>query len=164
MASFVFCHFVNGIVNGVEVELLSPLGDCKLAFACACFGSLAQFEVLLGGRRNYLAEKFCKLCCMFCFFICITLESFGYFGITFALCNPGHCKIHAYFGAFAGEVSVKSVHNLLVVANAVADNVLASKLGFIGFLYGNKSFSFANGANFYVICHDFAAYCTSFHV
>ena len=163
MTGFILGHFVNGIVNGVEIELLSPLGDGKLTFACACLSSCTQFKILFCGGRYNFAEKFSKFCCMFCLFIGITLESFCNFGISFALCNPCHCKVHAYFGAFTGEVSMKAVHNFFIIANAVAYNMLASKLGLIGSFNGDKGLSMANGANFYIICYDFAAYGTSFH-
>ena len=154
---------MNGIVDGIVAELLSALCKCELAFACARFSCNAEFKVLLGGVGYNFAEELCKLGCMLCLFKCITLVSFCNFGIALSFSNSCHGKVHTYFGAFTGEVCTKTFHNFLVLYNAVAYVMLASKLGCIGLLNGNKRLGAAYGANFYVIGYYFAANSTSFH-
>ena len=48
VACFVFCHFVNGVMDCVEVELFGTTGDADLVCVCACFGCHALFEVFFG--------------------------------------------------------------------------------------------------------------------
>ena len=40
MASFVLCHFVNGVVNGVVAQLFCALCDFEFSGACSLFGAL----------------------------------------------------------------------------------------------------------------------------
>ena len=61
MSGFVAGHFMHGVVDGVEVELLGELGELGLAGGGAVFGFNAHFEVLLGGVGHDFAEEFCKL-------------------------------------------------------------------------------------------------------
>ena len=56
MTSFVFCHFMNGVMDSVEVELFSEGCDFFLACASALFSSSTHFEVGLGVVRNDFAE------------------------------------------------------------------------------------------------------------
>ena len=45
VACFVLCHFVYGVVDGVEVELLCAGCDAHLVGACSGLGVHALFEV-----------------------------------------------------------------------------------------------------------------------
>jgi len=38
VAGFVFAHFMNGVMNGIQAECFGFLGDSQLAFASAVFG------------------------------------------------------------------------------------------------------------------------------
>ena len=61
MASLVAGHFMHGVMDGVEVQLLGELGKLGLAGGGAVFGFNAHFEVLLGGVGHDFAEEFCEL-------------------------------------------------------------------------------------------------------
>ena len=61
MPRFVLRHFVNSVVDGVEVQLLGLLRQLVLAGGRAVFGFYANFQVLLGGVADDLAQKFCEL-------------------------------------------------------------------------------------------------------
>lgn len=106
VTSFVFCHFVNGVVDGVEIQFLGTTCYAHLVGICACFGCHALFEVGLGIPYAF-AKQFSEFCSMFSFFPSVALEGFGDFGIAFAVGLTRHCEIHAYFAAFAVEVCGK---------------------------------------------------------
>ena len=124
VASFVACHFMNGVVDGIEVEFLGALGDAGFVFAGTGFSVHALFEVGLG-VPNAVAEEFGKLGSVFSLFPSITLESFGYFGIAFAVGLAAHGEVHTHFGAFAVEMSVEILYHFFVAAFGYADFVLS---------------------------------------
>ena len=83
VTGFVFSHFVNGVVDGIEVELFCTGSNAHFVFVCACFGSHAFFKVGLG-VPHAVSEQFGELRCMFSLFPSITLESLGDFRISLA--------------------------------------------------------------------------------
>ena len=103
VASFVFCHFVNSVVDGVEVLLFGAAGDAHLVGVCTGFGGHTFFEVGLG-VPDAVTEEFGKLGCVLGFFESIAFECFSDFGITFAIGLARHCEIHADLAAFTVEV------------------------------------------------------------
>ena len=95
------------------------------------------------------------------FLVCVALVSFGDLGIALALGDTRHRKVHTDFGAFAREVRAQTLHDLLVLDNAVADVVLARIDGLV--LNGGKRLGMADGAFGHIIGDDLAANGTSLH-
>ena len=62
-------HFMDCVMNRVEVGSLGSLGEVCLAFGCAEFSFDSHFEVLLCGIGDYFAEQFSELGSVFSFFI-----------------------------------------------------------------------------------------------
>ena len=57
VAGLILGHLVDGVVDGVEVELLGQLRELELAGGGAVLGVAAEFEVLLGGVGDDLAQQ-----------------------------------------------------------------------------------------------------------
>ena len=129
MAGFVFCHFMHGVVDGVEVEFFGATSDAHLVFVGTCFGRHTFFEVGLG-VPDALAEEFGKFGCVFGLFPRIALECFSDFGIAFAVC----LALHADFAAFAVEVSRKIRDHLFVATFGHTDFVLCDESEFCRFI------------------------------
>ena len=116
-------HFVHGVVDGVEVQLLGALGDAGLVLTGAALGVHTLLEV--GLRVPYhIAEQFGELRSVLGLFPGIALEGLGYFGITLAVGLAAHGQIHAHLGALAHEVVVEVFDHFLVAALGHADFVL----------------------------------------
>ncbi len=81
MTRFVFAHFVDGIVNGIQSQLFGTGSDPFLIFAGAAFGFHPGFHIGLG-IPNHFTQQFGKLRRMFCLLPCVTLERLGNFGIS----------------------------------------------------------------------------------
>ena len=132
MAGFVFCHFVNGVVDGVVAQLLGFGGYCKLAFAGACLSLGPFLEVGLGVPYD-LSQELGEFCCVLSLFECVALEGDGYSGISLAVCLAGHCQVHSNFRAFAVEVVTESLHYLFIFNYTVLEVVLAGESGILRF-------------------------------
>ena len=62
MASFVFAHFMNRIMDGIVAQLFSQGSDFFLASASALyFLCSSHFQVLLGAVGNDFAQQFSEL-------------------------------------------------------------------------------------------------------
>ena len=61
MPRFVAGHFMHGVMNSVQAELLGFLGQVGLALGGAVFGFHADAEVFLGAGGNDLAQQFREL-------------------------------------------------------------------------------------------------------
>ena len=70
------------------------------------------------------------------------------FGITFAVCNPCHCKVHTDFGAFACEICTQIRHNILGCALCNADDMLCRPAHCFGLLNELFCGCTANGTYF----------------
>ncbi len=124
VASFVLAHFMNSVMDGIVAEFLSALGQSKLAFGSASFGSHTEFQVLLGVRIDDFAQEFSKLGGMFSFFESDTLVSFGHFRESFAVRLATHRKVHAHFGTFSSKVLAQSLHHFGIQTLSDTDLVL----------------------------------------
>ena len=62
-------HFMDGIVDGVQIQSLGSLSQIRLAGGSAVFRLYAHLQVLLRGVGDDLAQKLCKFSGMLCFFI-----------------------------------------------------------------------------------------------
>ena len=126
MAGFVFCHFVNSVVDGVISEFLCTGGKIQFALACTCFGICPLLEVCLGGPDN-LSEKLGELGGVLCLLKGIAPECGGDSGIALAVCLAAHGKVHSNFCALSVEVVAESLHDFSVFYNAVLKVVLAGE-------------------------------------
>ena len=99
MASFVFAHFMNRIMDGIVAQLFSQGSDFFLASASALFCSSSHFQVLLGAVGNDFAQQFSELGSVFCFFKSDAFISFCNFRIAFTIGYTGHTQLHTKFGA-----------------------------------------------------------------
>lgn len=111
VASLVTCHFVYGVVDSVEVVLLSQTGDAGFVLASTAFSHHAFLKVGLGIPYHF-ANQFAELGSMLSLFPCIALESLGNFGIAFAVGLTAHGQIHTYLCALTVEVFLQALHNL----------------------------------------------------
>jgi len=149
MASFVLCHFVNGVVNGVEAGSLGVLGDAELVLAGTCLSGSTLFKV---GLRvpNALTEQLGKAACVISLLEGITLEGLCNLGITLAISLTGHGEIHTNFAALAIEVVAQVLNHLFAdtFGFAIANLVLSGILGNFALLqFGELTgWSLADGA------------------
>ena len=74
VASLVASHLMNGVVDGVEVLLLSELGDAELVLAGTSLGSGTFLKVGLS-VPNYLSEELGKLSSVLSLLKGVALES-----------------------------------------------------------------------------------------
>ena len=148
VSCLVLCHFVNCVVDSVEVESLCLLCKVKLACGSAVLSFYALCEVLLGGRRNYLAEKLSELCSVLCLFPCSLLVVETYLGIALAVSGSCHCKVHADLCALAGEVSAQTLNDLLgnALELANADLMLVSENQLAAVVIDNSELGAGNAA------------------
>ena len=136
VASFVLSHFVNGVVDGVEVELFGAFSDAHLVGVCTGFSGHTFFEVGFG-VPHAVAEEFSEFGSVFGFFEGVAFESFSHFGIAFAVGLTAHGEVHANFGAFATEVSVE-----------VGDHLFVATFGYADFVFGNE-LELGSGVHFF---------------
>ena len=132
MAGFVFCHLVNGVVDGVVAQFLGFGGDGELAFAGAGLGLSPLFEVGLG-IPYYLSEELGEFGGVLSLFECVALEGGGNAGVSLAVCLTGHCQVHSNFRALAVEVVAQALHYLFIFNYTVLEVVLAGESGVLRF-------------------------------
>ena len=125
MACFVLSHFVTGVVDGVKSFCLCAFCNFHLAVACSafCFGTLLKVGL---GVPYALAEEFGEAAGVVSLLKGIALEGFCDFGIAFAVGLARHGEVHADLGAFAFEVSLQSVPDVLGATFGHADDVLGN--------------------------------------
>ena len=128
MASFVFGHLMNRVMDSVEVQLLSQRSQFFLASASTMLGVDAHGKVLLRAVGQDFAEELSEFCSMLSFFERIALEGFGDLGIAFPFGLAAHRQVHAHFGAFAPEIVPEPFEDFGVFDLPVADVVLAGPL------------------------------------
>ena len=69
MTCFIASHFMNGVMNCVEVSGFRTFRQIEFTSGCAVFSFYAHFEVFLGAVGNDFAQQFCKFRSMFSFFV-----------------------------------------------------------------------------------------------
>ena len=113
MSRFILCHFVHGIVDGVEVQGLGLLGELELAGGGAVFGFHADAEVLGGGGGDDLAQQLGELGGVLGLFERGGLPVFGDLRVAFAGGGAGNGgagdgKVHKArdFGDWAGAIHI----------------------------------------------------------
>ena len=80
VTGFVLGHFVNGVVDCIEVGSLGVLGDAHLVGVGTGLGVHTLLEVGLG-VPNDVTEELGELCGVLGFFPSVALESLGDFGM-----------------------------------------------------------------------------------
>ena len=126
VTSLVLRHFVNCIVNSIEVKLFRTFSNSEFIGTCTRLSIHTFFEVGLCVPNN-VTKKFGKLGSMLSLFPCIAFESLGYFGITLAVGLTAHCKIHTNFGTLTHKMSIEVFNHLVVTTLCYTDNVLLNK-------------------------------------
>ena len=116
MTSFVFCHFMNGIMDSIIAELFSQRCDFFFASAGTLFSEGTHFEVFFCISCYNFAEEFSKFSSVFSFFKSDAFVSFGNFRITLAVSNTAHSEVHADFRTFTGEVEAETFYNFFIEA------------------------------------------------
>ena len=134
---------MNGVMDSVKAEFFSAF--CKVGFACGCavFSFYAHFKVLFGAVGNNFAEQFSKFSSMFCFFKSSFFPVQADFRITFTESNAAHSKVHAYFAAFAVEVSAQVFFNIFGNVFSYANKMFSSPghFAFHFYKFGSRSFA-----------------------
>ena len=126
MTSLVLSHFVNGVVDGIQVEGLGTSSDTLLVGASTRLSVHALLQV--GLRIPYaVAQQLSKLRSVLSLFPSIALEGVSYFRITFAVSLTAHGQVHTNFGAFTHEVVVQVLDHLVVATFSYADDMFVSK-------------------------------------
>ena len=116
---------MNGVVDGVVVELLGTGGDTLLVSACVGLRVHSLLKVGLG-VPYYLAEQLCELCGVVGLLIGDAAVSLGDLGIAFPVSLAAHGYVHSYFGAFSGKVGLKSFPYFLVASFGYSECVTVS--------------------------------------
>ena len=127
MTSLILCHLMNGIVNGVEVLLLSKASKAELILASATLSVHTLEEVGLC-IPNDLTEKLCELCSVLCLLPSVALVSLSNLRVALAVCLAAHCKVHTYLCALAHKVVLKTLKQLCICTQTIAELMLCSEL------------------------------------
>ena len=166
VTSLVTSHFVNGVVDRIQIQCLSTL--CKVSLACSCtvLGVYSHLQVLLGGVGEHLTQQLCKLCSVLCFLISCLFPVQTDLGIALAMSNSCHCQVHTNLHALAVEVGAEIFHNIFGSTLCYANDMLSSPSLFAGlFLYhilaangalcrGIVAFINITANGTYVFCHN----------
>ena len=147
MTGLILCHLVDGVVDSVEVQSLSLLGQVHLAGAGTALGLCTHHQVLLGAVGDDLAQQLGETGSMICLLVGIALVSLGDLGVALTLGHAGHCQVHTDLAALALEVGAQTIDDLLRNALSLADahNVLGD-VGVAGLLDECGSGSLADRA------------------
>ena len=124
MAGLVLRHLMDGVVDGVEVQLLGLLGQIHLAGAGTALGVNAHLQVLLGAVGQDLAQQLGKLGGMLGLLKCVALPGLGDLGIALAVSDTAHGQIHADLATLAVEVLAQTLLDLLGNVLGDADDML----------------------------------------
>lgn len=84
VASFILCHFMNGVMDSIVSEFFGATSYTHLVGIGSGFCCHTLFKVGFGVPYN-IAEKFSEFRSMFSFFPSVTLECFSDFRISFAV-------------------------------------------------------------------------------
>ena len=96
MTGLVLCHLMDGVVDGVEVELFCTSGNTHLVLVGAGLGCHTLLKVGLG-VPYHIAKELGEFGSVLCFLEGVALESLGDFRIALAVGLTRHGEIHAHF-------------------------------------------------------------------
>lgn len=131
VSCLILCHLMNGVMNCIEVLLLSTCSEILLACACASLSLNTHLEVLLCGVCNDFAQELSKLGSMLCLFMSSLLIVKTNFRITLTESNSCHSQVHTYLRALTCEVRLQVLDDLRIYALCDADNMLICKSGIL---------------------------------
>ena len=134
VAGFIAGHFMHGVVDGIQAELLGLLGQVGLALGGAVFSFHADAQVFLGAGGNHLAQQLGELRGVLGFLKRGGLPVFGDLRIAFPGSGAAHGQVHADFGAFAFEVGAQAGLDLFRNVLGDADHMLG-RPGHFAFLF-----------------------------
>ena len=132
MARLVLCHLVYSVVDSVEVELLSHLGDVELSCTCTFFSFHASLHICLS-VPDHVAEELSELGSVLCLLKGVALEGFSHFGITLAVSLAAHGEVHTHLSTLTSEVILETLKHKCSFFSfwnslCAAELVLASEL------------------------------------
>ena len=93
MTGLVASHFVNGVVDGVQVVLLGQLSQLELAGGSAVLGVNAHLQVLLGGVGHDLAQQLGELGSVLSLLIGGLLPVQADLGVTLAMSHAAKSEL-----------------------------------------------------------------------
>ena len=135
MSRLVASHLVDGVVDGVETFFLCPLGKLKFALGGAILGIHTHLKVLLGRVGQNFAEELRELGGVLRLLKGSLLPISADLGITLAVRNARHRKVHTYLAALAFKIGLQAVINILGATLGNAENVLRRPSEGIIFLF-----------------------------
>ena len=120
MSGLVLGHLMDGVVDGIQTQLLGALGQIHLAGAGAALGVHTHLQVLLGAVGEHLAQQLGKLSSMLSLLKGVTLPSLGDLGIALPVGHTAHGQVHANLAALTVEVGAQALDHILgdVLGNA----------------------------------------------
>ena len=145
VSCLITCHFMNGVMDSVEIRSLSALRKIGLAGGSAVLSLNSHLKVLLCRIGDNLAEQLSELRSMLCLFVSSLLVVKTNLGITLTECYSCHSQIHTYFRALTGEVCSEVVDDILAYTLSNAYNVLCSPCALIFLLRELRSGSMTYG-------------------
>ena len=88
MAGLILCHLMDGVVDGVEVQSLSLLGEVHLAGAGTALGLCTHHQVLLGAVGDDLTQQLSETGSVIGLLVGVALVCLSDLGIALTLINP----------------------------------------------------------------------------
>ncbi len=165
VASLILAHLMNGVMDSVEVQLLSESRDTFLVFASTVLSCNSLLKIGLG-IPDALTEELCELGGMLSLFESVSLESLCDLRISLSVCLTAHCKVHSDLSALTVEVCSESFDDLRIYIFSDTDPVLVSPGKFFLAFYDFYEFLCAHVTD-RALCRsgftfvDITAYCTS---
>ena len=115
MTGLVAGHFMNGIMDGIEPQLLGLFGQLELAGGSAVLGVHPHLQVLLGAVGQHLAQQLGELGGVLGLLIGGLLPVQADLRIALTVSDPSHAEIHTHLAALAVEVGHQLIENILLV-------------------------------------------------
>ena len=117
-------HFMNGIMDGIEPQLLGLFGQLELAGGSAVLGVHPHLQVLLGAVGQHLAQQLGELGGVLGLLKGVSLVGLGDLGVALAVGHPAHGQVHPDFAALAVKVLAQALDDLLGSALGHTHHVL----------------------------------------
>ena len=125
MPGFILRHLMHRIMDGVQIQLLSALGQRHLALGGATLGLHTHLQVLLGAVGHNLAQQLRKLGRMLRLLIGGLFPVQADLRIALAVRHARHGQVHTNLGALAGKVGAQPLQDLLIHAGGHAHHMLS---------------------------------------
>ena len=126
---------MDGVVDGVQVQLLGLLGQLELTQGSAVLGVHTHLQVLLGGVGQDLAQQLSKLGGVLGLLQSGPAPVLADLREALAVSHTGHRQVHTDLGALADKVLTQTLEDLLGSALRHTDHVLSSPGALSGLLH-----------------------------